>query len=256
MATDVSPADVSSASSANDRFFCLDQIDYLTGAKFSNALKVTVGARERDIAYRMEYLEALARGRRVIHWGCADHLPLIMHKVEANVWMHKRLCDVSERCLGVDIDQGAIDFIKSQLGYSDVYRHDAEHEPPLSAIVSSRWDYLIMGELLEHVDNPVQFLSQLRDRYGRVVDKVVLTVPNAFALTNIREIIRNREFINSDHRYWFTPYTLAKVLVRAGLGIEGFRLCETHRPSRRLDRFLLRRFPIMRESIVMIGRFS
>jgi hypothetical protein len=48
----------------------------------------------------------------------------------------------------------------------------------------------------------------------------VITVPNAWTQTTMRMANRSAEIINSDHRYWFTPYTLSKVIVQAGLQLE------------------------------------
>jgi hypothetical protein len=45
---------------------------------------------------------------------------------------------------------------------------------------------------------------------------LVLTTPNAFRYQAALQSLRGQEIINSDHRYWFSPYTLAKVMWRAG----------------------------------------
>jgi hypothetical protein len=48
----------------------------------------------------------------------------------------------------------------------------------------------------------------------------VITVPNAWTQTTMHMANQSAEIINSDHRYWFTPYTLSKVIVQAGLELE------------------------------------
>lgn len=83
-----------------------------------------------------------------------------------------------------------------------------------------RWDYAILGEILEHIDNPVSYLNAIQQLYSDCLIRIVITVPNAWTQATMRMANRSTEIINSDHRYWFTPYTLSKVMVQAGLHLE------------------------------------
>ena len=47
--------------------------------------------------------------------------------------------------------------------------------------------------------------------------KYVITVPNALCFTRKAVFMNGFERINTDHRYWFTPYTIAKVMYEAGI---------------------------------------
>ena len=84
-------------------------------------------------------------------------------------------------------------------------------------IVEGHWHYAVFGEILEHVDDPVLFLRSAFSNYRESIDQVVITVPNAFAWRNFQNACQGVEQINTDHRYWFTPYTLCKVMIRAGI---------------------------------------
>ena len=57
------------------------------------------------------------------------------------------------------------------------------------------------------------------------VEKVIITVPYAFGLRQMFSGLLKRENINSDHRYWFTPYTIAKVCIEAGIDPEELFFC-------------------------------
>lgn len=88
-------------------------------------------------------------------------------------------------------------------------------------ILKNEWDYIVLGEILEHVDNPVEFLEKILKNYGKNIKNILITVPNILSTGRILEIKKNNgEMINSDHRYWFSPYTLLKVTERAGIKIE------------------------------------
>ncbi len=225
---------------------------YLDGILFSNSLKIKVGNSEKSIISRFDKLIELASNKNILHLGFADHIPLIEGKIKDRKWLHGLLVNVANKCVGIDTNAEAIDFIKSKFNIGEIYVHDIINDPQLEIITSEKWDYLVTGEVLEHIDNPVQFLRSIKERYGGHIDKIVITVPNAFDLQNIKLLKNNIEFINSDHRYWFTPFTLAKVCTRAGYKIDEFWFCQSYIPSNPLDKYLLRRKPIFREGILMI----
>jgi hypothetical protein len=193
-------------------------LEYLKGKKFSNSLVVPYDYHQ-EIPNRVEFLTSLVKGKRVIHLGCLDHLPLIDEKIGRRQWLHKELTESAERCLGVDIDAEAKEYVEKTHGYKNIVLGDFT-ESVLPEIASAQWDYAILGEILEHIDNPVAYLNAIKRLYASNIREIVITVPNAWTQTAMRMANASAEIINSDHRYWFTPYTLAKVIVRAGMEIQ------------------------------------
>jgi hypothetical protein len=129
--------------------------------------------------------------------------------------LHKLLTDNSERCIGIDIDKESIEFIKNELGYKNVFQGDITSDH-FDGIKSEKWDYAVFGELIEHLDNPVNFLKNFKERYGENVDRFIITVPGIYNRRQFRNMLNYKEIINSDHRFWFTPYTISKVVTSAG----------------------------------------
>jgi hypothetical protein len=191
---------------------------YLRGEKFKNRIDVPLRYKE-PIPNRVAFLTDMARGRKVVHLGCLDHQPLIADKIARKQWLHKELTDVSTACIGVDIDDEALHYVQQTFGYNNIVLGNFTTDR-FEQISSSRWDYAILGELLEHIDNPVQFLSAIRANYAGTIERIVVTVPNAWTQITMKMAQSSIEMINSDHRYWFTPYTLAKVLFQAGMVTE------------------------------------
>jgi hypothetical protein len=229
-------------------------IPFLKGEKFSNGLEVHV-AKERSISKlprRLDLLEDIAKNKRVIHVGFADHLPLIKKKIEKRTWLHQRLVDSAAVCWGLDIDKKLVDYVRDEIGLKEVLQCDIVCDDIPNPLMGQKWDYMIIGEVLEHVDNPVMFITAIGEKYKGIVEKVIMTVPNAHDLFNIRNVFRGVECINTDHRFWFTPYTLAKVGTIAGLTVQSFTYCQTYMPKSRLNRLLVKRFPMLRESLLMI----
>lgn len=233
-------------------------LPYLSGEEFSNGLRLKIAQPERSVPTRIERLERLARGRKVIHVGCVDHIPLIEQKIERGTWLHARLHGTADRCLGLDIDAEGVAYLQEKLGYEDVVQCDVIADPVPPSITAERWDVMILGEIVEHLDNPVIFLSSMREKYAAVVDRLVITVPNAFRIENFLMARRHQEFINTDHRFWFTPYTLAKVVTEAGLEVESFQFCQSYPiPKVLLPKLLLlRRYPALRDNLVLTARLT
>lgn len=227
-------------------------LPYLKGEKFSNGMMIRVAEFDSGVVSRFDKVLEYTKGKKVIHLGFADHLPLIEDKIKKRKWLHGLILENATKCIGVDIDTEATHFISQKLGIKDVYEHDITSGPLLDAITGDNWDVMILGELLEHVDNPVAFLKSIKERYGKYVKQIIITVPNAFDLGSLRVLRRNREFINTDHRYWYSPYTLAKIGYQAGYNVDEFFFCQSHLPKGGFWRFLLKRYPMIREGIFMV----
>lgn len=226
--------------------------DYLTGAKFSSAYFLALGRRHPYVG-RVPLVASLCADQRVIHVGCVDHLPLIEEKIARGNWLHGEITRVASACMGLDINREGIDFLRAR-GIGNVHFHDILGDEPLPGGADEAWDVMVLGEVLEHIDNPVLFLQRLRARYQGRLARVVLTVPNAFSFENIKLAAGAREYINTDHRFWFTPFTLAKVLTSAGFTVQGFAFCDGFpRPLWLPSGIICRLLPAYRDTVVMVA---
>jgi hypothetical protein len=193
-------------------------LEYLHGKKFSNSLVIPYDFFQ-PIPSRIAFVTSLARQKKVIHLGCLDHLPLIDEKIKRGQWLHKELTESASDCIGVDINAEAKTYVEQKFGYKNIILGDFT-TTKLPELLSQRWDYAILGEILEHIDNPVAYLRAIHDLYKTNIERIVITVPNAWTQTTMRMANKSCEIINSDHRYWFTPYTLSKVIIQAGMQLE------------------------------------
>lgn len=97
-----------------------------------------------------------------------------------------------------------------------------------------------------------RFLRALADHGA----PVLLTTPNALRLRNRR--LWTAELVNTDHRYWFSPYTLAKSLVDADLSPTSFWYTDVARFTRGTlvrpwEVLLKRRFPLCRDGLAVLA---
>lgn len=193
-----------------------ENLKYLSGEKFEVGydfeIKGSIYPQER-----IEKILEIVKGKKVLHVGCCDHIPLIKDKINKGTWLHKLLMEKCEKVLGIDINKEAIKYVKEGIGYDNIIYCNLLEEVK-EEIIKEKWDYIILGEILEHTDNQVSFIQAIVEKYKENVEKILITVPNIYCPKRILDGIRKeRESINSDHRYWFTPYTLLKVGIYGNL---------------------------------------
>lgn len=227
---------------------------HLDGSTFSSNYAYRLKG-QSPLKTRLECLKTLVKDKRVIHFGCVDHLPLIPVRRAQGNWLHEILSQSASAVVGIDISQEGIAYLKNE-GFEAYVSNVVTEEIP-APVKAQRWDYLLAGEVVEHIGNPVEFLENIRRKYAPVTERIIVTVPNAWGYTSLRQAMRGVELINTDHRFWFTPYTLAKIATDAGIEVEGFEMCWDGHPSPfSLKYWVLHRCPNLRNRIVMIGKLN
>jgi 2-polyprenyl-3-methyl-5-hydroxy-6-metoxy-1,4-benzoquinol methylase len=226
---------------------------YLNGTDFSNSLKVKVSKRESNVPYRMEVIQKIVKDKDVIHFGCADHIEVIDFKIKKNIWLHKLIADVAKKVTGIDINKEAVEYLTNNLKIPGIYCLNIEEQALPLELTGNKSDFLVMGEIIEHIDNPVQFLSSVRNKFSGIATEILVTAPNALRWLNFKYAFKHTELINSDHRFWFTPYTLGKILARAGYHDISFQFVENSRPDKFSPRkyFIYRYYPSFRDTVLI-----
>lgn len=233
--------------------------EYLKDSKFASTyqLDLEFDSDDHKLYSRIEWLTKLVENKNIIHLGCVDHdIETIKKKINKTQWLHARLDKVTKRCLGIDINEEGIEYLRTELGYSDVKAENivTEHS---SSIASADWEYIILGEVVEHIDNPIEFLTAIHNLYKTNIKKVIITVPNAFALKNFKHAKKGQERINSDHRYWFTPFTICKLLTVSGYEVTSLRSCGGNKDKFRsaFKNRKLRKAPLLRSGLIIEAEF-
>lgn len=228
---------------------------FLSGQRFSSHLAVHFDFDGEDRLYRSrnDWLVDLCRGKRVLHIGCVDHdIRMIRAKMARRKWLHQLLVESAACCHGIDLNAEGIEFMRDELGYDEVTTANAVGDVP-SEILDREWDILLLAEVLEHVGNPVEFLTRMHEKYRHCAGELIITVPNAFAVENLRFIRRKQESINSDHFFWFTPYTLARVVTEAGMSPGEIIMCRggVVKPWQVFRNSRFAKNPLIRNNILM-----
>jgi hypothetical protein len=226
---------------------------YLEGEKFSNGLSVELLTIQEKILNRDDFLIHTSKGKNILHLGFVDHVPLLDKKIEGDNWLHQKLIKSSNLCFGIDINDEGIKYIQHKYSIDDLYTVNVVLDKIPKEILDVEFDYLLIPDVIEHIGNPVEFLEIIREKFKNNVKKVILTTPNGFRLNNFKNILKNIEVINSDHRFWFTPFTLSKIVIDAGYKIDKLGYFEHGRLSRReiFKKYILNRYHGFRDTLII-----
>ena len=155
----------------------------------------------------------MARGRRVAHLGHVDQgCPGKQDSDDA--WLHERLCEVAAEVVGFDVAGDAVEAL-SLRGYPG-YTVDCTDPDAVRALNAGTYDLVLLGEIIEHVDNPVGLLRAAKILCAEQ-GRIVITTPNALSLGVSVAAARRRECVHPDHLMMFSPRTLVATALRAGL---------------------------------------
>jgi hypothetical protein len=161
---------------------------------------------------------------------------------------------VASECVGVDVDADVVAHVTREHGVANMIPGNIFDDAIVESFrLKGQWDVMLLGEILEHIPNPVQFLSDIRQKYSGTVREIIITVPNALRISNFINAFKGFEANNTDHKYWFTPYTILSVLVCSGLIPSWVAPCHYvwEQPRRYfLTRFAQRQYFILRDCLV------
>ena len=161
---------------------------------------------------RVSWLERQVASRSVIHLGFLD-IDRVDDKSASGEWLHERLSCHARYIVGVDLDADGVAAAKTA-GY-EAYTCDLQDSKAVESLKLSQAELVVAGELIEHLDCPGRFLDAVRHLLAPG-GQLILTTPNATALTNVLVALGLREWSSPHHVAMYSWRTLATLLERHG----------------------------------------
>lgn len=166
--------------------------------------------RKAKVAEKQSKILELCTSKTILDVGCVGQDV----SYENPNWLHNQIKKICISIDGVDIEENGIKILKEK-GYSIF------HVNELSAL-NKKYDIILMSDVIEHVNDPVGFLSFYSKFLGES-GVMIITTPNAHGIRNFSSIIiRNDYSLNPEHTFWFCPKTLTEVVDRASLNFVDF----------------------------------
>lgn len=183
-----------------------------------------------DVSYGSveEFILARARGRRILHIGCAgDYLE---HGPDGV--LHHQLSLVAKSLDGVEIQAPALAELRALVPEDPAGRiryHLADAED-LTALEGSSFDLILAASIIEHLSNPGRMLRHFRSLCSPGGEIIIVT-PNPFGLLQfLRVALRRDEAANPEHTSYFSPAVLTELCRRFELEPTAWRTGYGWRP--------------------------
>lgn len=171
---------------------------------------------------RVEYIKDLCQGKKVFHLGCTS-FPYTEELIKTDAHLHLQLVEIAGELYGMDFDQEGIDILKDK-GVKNLYRGDLEKLEELE--LEEKFDVIIAGEMIEHLNNPGLFLNGIK-KFMKPETQLVITTINAysglrFAVYFLLGKGGVNEPVHPDHVAYYSYKTLNLLLERHELDVRKF----------------------------------
>lgn len=174
------------------------------------------------LVQRIEFIKNICRGKKVLHLGCTSY-PYTNEMLELGEHLHLHLLNEADELYGFDFDQAGIDILKAK-GVENLYRGDLEKLEEVE--LDRKFDVIIAGEMIEHLNNPGLFLNGVK-RFMNDDSVLVITTINTYGgLRFVHYSLLGKggtnEPVHPDHVAYYSYSTLNLLLKRHGLDVREF----------------------------------
>jgi len=175
---------------------------------------------------RYDLIQEFCRDKEVLDIGAGEHDADLYNPEK---WEHAQIVEASKKTVAIDLDEEICDHYRER-GF-DFRCVDATSEAQLP----ERFDRVFIGDVIEHVNDPIALLQFSKRHLKDNPDSAVLvTTPNPFAPTFYRT---KRRFnlklatANLEHTLWVTPPNMHEIAHRAGLKLTGLWFPMLRKPA-------------------------
>lgn len=188
---------------------------------------------------RLEVIKENCAGKKVLHLGCTNY-PYTLDAIEKDMLLHFSLETIASEIYGFDFDQAGIDMLAAH-GSKNLYQADLEKLDDVE--IDEKFDVIIAGEMIEHLNNPGAFLNGIK-RFMNADTKLVITTINAycgirFLQYGLRGKGGQNEPVHPDHVAYYSHSTLKLLLKRHHFDVESFYFYDIGDEHRQHNRKIL-----------------
>lgn len=209
-------------------------------------------------------IQQLECNSNVLHVGCTNS-PTTIERWKKGTLLHKNLCDhakaIGSNVIGIDIDDKAINFLKSKMQDETILNIDA-HQLSESHLKARQFDLIIAGDVIEHLSNPGLFCQSCNSVLSPG-GRIVITTSNAFHIVRFIKALLFHEAVHNEHTAYYSHKTISRLLNMCNLDCTnfGYYKCEplinyslNRFVSNVIENFMCVFFPQFSEGIVVTAQ--
>jgi hypothetical protein len=164
---------------------------------------------------RIGYIREACAGLRVLDLGAMDETAWHA-KRGRGTWLHEEIGRTAAHVDGID-NSALVPAEGLRTGAnSTIWRGDVGDPERVVAALEEPPDVIVAGELIEHLESPLQFLKRFAAAARLSGKTLILSTPNATALHNVLIALTRRESTHHDHLCLLSYKTLNTLCMRAG----------------------------------------
>lgn len=172
---------------------------------------------------RVEEVLRRTRGPDILDIGCSGQLD--RHSaLDSPWWLHGQLVRRFPGTWGLEFSQRLVNDLAT-FGIKNIHHGDAQQFD-----LGRQFDTVVAGELIEHLENPGDFL-RCAVAHLKPAGRIILTTPYVFSLGFVLYSWARfpRTCSNPEHTLWLCPTTITQLVERVGLEVEECLLVDHYR---------------------------
>jgi SAM-dependent methyltransferase len=158
---------------------------------------------------KLDWIIPYVRGRKVLDLGCVRHS---IEETEKPGWLHGAIRAEARSVVGVDYLSDAVARLRGR-GFDVVCANVETME------LGDRFEVIVAGDLIEHLNNFGQFLERVRAHLADGGIALVTTPNPVNPLRFWSVLLRGEAGANPEHTCWFTEEVLRQLVARYGLEV-------------------------------------
>jgi hypothetical protein len=164
-----------------------------------------------QVVTRNDYFLDFCRGRDVVHLGACD-TPFTRDAGSKGRLLHQQLKPVVKTLIGMDYDQPSIEWMRSDLGITDIQQRDLSQR---DSTLQPLGDVILCGDIIEHVNSPGDLIYNC-NRLCRDGGDIIVSTINATALRPGLRALFGKEAVHPDHVAYYSFSNMGVICRRFG----------------------------------------
>lgn len=208
----------------------------------------SVASSEPKIFNRVDFILDHCRDKNVLHIGFTDY-PYTEQKIKDGSLLHLQLQQVTGSLVGMDVEETAIQQYISMTKDTRVFNGDITVEYP-APVIEIKPELILLSEVLEHLAEPYRAIEVLYKSFPAGT-AVLVTVPNYTALDSLAASLNKTESIHPHHHWYFSPYTLRRLLDDKRFKLEQLHFGMYYQPKSSIN-VVLKNYPFNGDCIIAL----